>query len=88
MQEKQEKGIIIAVAGNKSLLGLIKSYCVSTKIDETIPSVRLTEGLHIRVIHEKSNHKFLNCTSVILFVLVIKYIMQMVPRTDLWKSEV
>ena len=37
----QEKGIITAVAGNKGLLVLIKSYCVFTKIDETIPSVRL-----------------------------------------------
>ena len=30
----------------------------------------------IRVIHEKSNFKFLTSSSVILFIKVIKYIMQ------------
>ena len=32
--------------------------------------------MHIRVIHEKSNFKFLTSSSVILFIKVIKYIMQ------------
>ena len=32
--------------------------------------------LNIRVIHEKSNFKFLTSSSPILFILVIKYIMQ------------
>ena len=37
---------------------------------------RLFVGLLIRVIHEKSNFKFLTSSSVILFIKVIKYIMQ------------
>ena len=34
------------------------------------------EGVDIRVIHEKSNFKFLTSSSHILFILVIKYLMQ------------
>ena len=33
-------------------------------------------SLHIRVIHEKSNFKFLTSSSIILFINVKKYIMQ------------